>query len=221
MKIRLGLVWSCCVDCAANVGVTQLTETVGIERRDDSSPLLLQDYGRLNDFLHDWEANPSSLKPGPRTPSLISFVGQTGAGKSSLVKLLIDFASNGKQTYSTPVIGSRTDHFPTSEDVHLYLDPSTAASNRPILLADCEGLDGGDREPIGASLKSRFRKEDEQIARNDDGFFKRQRVSYECALQWSMIGPKTRSRGFAVTHVYPRLLYAFSDVIVFVLRNHR
>ncbi|KAK1832963.1 acyl transferase/acyl hydrolase/lysophospholipase [Podospora conica] len=199
------------------------TAWFGIERRDDSSPLLLQDYGRLNDFLEDWVANQSSLKPGPRTPSLISFVGQTGAGKSSLVKLLIDFASNGKQTYSTPVIGSRTDHLPTSEDVHLYLDPGTAASNRPILLADCEGLDGGDREPKGASLKSRFMKEDEHIARNDDGFFKPQRVSYECALKWSTPGPnlKTRSRGFAVTHVYPRLLYAFSDVIVLVLKNPR
>ncbi len=204
--------------CAANVQVVQLTVAAGIERLNDSSQLLLQDYGRLNDFLDEWKARKYS---GPRTPSLVSFVGQTGAGKSSLVKLLIDFASNDKQTYSTPVIGSRTDHLPTSEDVHLYLDPRTVSTNRPILLADCEGLDGGDREPAGARLKTRFRKEDEQAARNDDSFFKRQRVAYECQLRWSMTGPKAQGRGLAVTHVYPRLLYAFSDVIVFVLRNHR
>ena len=197
------------------------TAWFGIERPNDSSPLLIQDYGRLNDFLHEWEAKKDPSTSGPRTPSLVSFVGQTGAGKSSLIKLLIDFASNDKQTYSTPVIGSRTDHLPTSEDVHLYLDPRTASTKRPILLADCEGLDGGDREPVGSRLKARFRKEDEHIARNDDNAFKRQRVAYECELQWSVTGSKTRSRGFAVTHVYPRLLYAFSDVIVFVLKNHR
>lgn len=185
---------------------------------------MLQDYGRLNDFLNDWEAkkDPSASPSGPSTPSLVSFVGQTGAGKSSLVKLLIDFASNDKQTsYSTPVIGSRTAHLPTSEDVHLYLDPRTASTDRPILLADCEGLDGGDREPVGARLALKFRKEDEQSARNNDEFFKRKRVVYDCPLQWSVKDGKAGSRGTAVTQVYPRLLYAFSDVIVYVLMNHR
>jgi len=200
------------------------TAWFGIERPNDWSPLLIQDYGRLNDFLNEWEAKKGLSTSGPRTPSLVSFVGQTGAGKSSLIKLLIEFASNDndKQPYSTPVIGSRTAHLPTSEDVHLYLDPRTASTKRPILLADCEGLDGGDREPVGAKLKAQFRKEDEQVARNNDGFFKRQRVAYECELRWSITNEsKTRSRGFAATHVYPRLLYAFSDVIVFVLKNHR
>ncbi|KAK1756460.1 acyl transferase/acyl hydrolase/lysophospholipase [Echria macrotheca] len=198
------------------------TAWFGIERRNDSSPLLLQDYGRLNDFLNKWELNKDLPTSGSRIPSLVSFVGETGAGKSSLVKLLIDFARNDRKIdYSTPVIGSRTDHLPTSEDVHLYLDPRTASGNHPILLADCEGLDGGDRDPEGAKLKALFRKEDEQTARNNDEFFKPQRVLYECALQWSMKGSMARSRGFAVTHVYPRLLYAFSDVIVYVLKNHR
>jgi len=184
---------------------------------------LLQNYGRLNDFLDGWKANNDSTSTvGPRTPSLVSFVGETGAGKSSLVKLLIDFASNdNKETYSTPVVGSRTHHLPTSEDVHLYLDPRTASTTRPILLADCEGLNGGNREPEGATLKKQFMEEDERAARNDDNFFKRQKVAYEYPLQWSINGTRTRSRGFAVTHVYPRLLYAFSDVIVFVLKNHR
>ncbi|KAK0631476.1 hypothetical protein B0T14DRAFT_3900 [Immersiella caudata] len=200
------------------------TAWFGIERPNNSSPLLLQDYGRLNDFLNDWEAkkDPSISPSGPSTPSLVSFVGQTGAGKSSLVKLLIDFASKDKQPrYSTPVIGSRTAHLPTSEDVHLYLDPRTASANHPILLADCEGLDGGDREPVGARLAVKFRKEDEQFARNNDEFFKRKRVVYHCPLKWSVKEGKAGSRGTAVTHIYPRLLYAFSDVVVYVLMNHR
>ena len=45
------------------------------------------------------------------------------------------------------------------EDVHLDLDPRTASTKRPILLADCEGLDGVDREPVGSRPKARFRKD--------------------------------------------------------------
>jgi hypothetical protein len=33
--------------------------------------------------------------------------------------------------------------------------------------------------------------------------------------------PSTRSRAFAVSHLYPRLLYTFSDTIVYVLKNAR
>jgi len=38
-----------------------------MERPDDSSPLLLQDYGRLNDFLSEWKAKKYSSTSGPIT----------------------------------------------------------------------------------------------------------------------------------------------------------
>jgi hypothetical protein len=39
--------------------------------------------------------------------------------------------------------------------VHLYLDPSTFLSEAPILYADCEGLDGGERLPLATTSRQR------------------------------------------------------------------
>lgn len=43
--------------------------------------------------------------------------------------------------FPSPVVGSAiNDKLPTSGDVHLYADPSTAPEQTPMLFADCEGL---------------------------------------------------------------------------------
>lgn len=204
--------------------------SIGIERPEDNSPPVFQDYGRFSDlmgitdplrrqpsFLEQW----TQVERDRRTPSLVSFVGQTGAGKSTLVKLLVDFSVNGIEQYSTPVVGPRGAHLPSSEDVHLYLDPRTADSLSPLLYADCEGLEGGEREPLGAKFKKKYRMnnsrlpDDEQQRHVDTSG-----VVSERELEWAS-GPRSSTREFAVTNLYPRLLYTFSDVIVFVLRNPR
>ncbi|KAK4198920.1 putative lysophospholipase-like protein [Triangularia verruculosa] len=199
----------------------QNTAWFGIDRPDaDDLPLQLQDYGRLLDLTNYWERQALSSSRDHRTPSLVSFVGETGAGKSSIVRLLIDCNTMQGQTASKPIVGPPSNILPTSEDVHLYLDPKTEKTPRPILFADCEGLNGGDSDPFTAQFKRKWDTEDEETARADGAFFKEQKVVCEYDLVWSTLAG-SRSRGFAVGHLYPRLLYAFSDVIVFVLRNSR
>ena len=39
-------------------------------------------------------------------------------------------------------------------------------------------------------------------------------------LEWA-IDDEKKQRGYAVTELYPRLLYTFSDTVVFVIRNPR
>jgi len=141
-----------------------------------------------------------------------------GAGKSTVVKLIIDLHSTQEEGDATPVVGSAGEDVPTSGDVHLYPDPQTFESDTPILYAGCEGLDGGEREPKATA----FRKKEKISKVGRVGSFEkrmqRRPHTSERDLRWADTNVK-RSRAFAVTHLYPRLLYTFSDVVVFVLKN--
>jgi hypothetical protein len=102
------------------------------------------------------------------------------------------------------------------------MDPLSAHSATPLLYVDCEGLEGGEREPIGAKLrKERLRALSMQDLDDDDERLFRSR--YACSereLLWAK-SIETKGREFIVTNLYPRILYTFSDVIVFVLKNPR
>jgi energy-coupling factor transporter ATP-binding protein EcfA2 len=115
----------------------------------DSGQRLLHDFGRYEEFLSQSSFSPKS----GQFPSLISFVGPTGAGKSTIVKGLVKLPEsiNGDLRQQTPVVGLvQHQAVPTSGEVHLYWDPSSLKSARPLLYADCEGLGGGSREPMAA-----------------------------------------------------------------------
>ena len=143
-----------------------------------------------------------------------------GAGKSTLIKLVIDLSTKDNESFPSPVVGAAGLDLPTSGDVHLYSDPQTSKSNNPILYADCEGLEGGEREPLGARLK---RKDKSSKVGRIDSFEKKvlkANHTSEREITWADTNTK-RSREFAVTHLFPRLLYTFSDVVVFVLKNPR
>jgi len=114
--------------------------------------------------------------------------------------------------FPSPVVGSpKDDQTPTSADVHLYADPATFFEWEPMLYADCEGLDAGEELPMGAEAKRTTRQEAERLVRKA---FSSTRVR---RIDWANTDQKC-TRQFAVTELYPRLLYTFSDVVVFVLR---
>lgn len=162
-------------------------------------------------------SSSSFVDPVERSPSLISFVGQTGAGKSTVIKLLLESQSNGlPRSDSSPVIGVVGKHVPTSEDVHLYMDPASSLSQAPLLYADCEGLDGGEREPVATSLRiEKLQRKQQRATISRHGPH-----SIEREIHWAK-SRAHRTRNFAVSSFYPRVLFTFSDVVVFVHRNAR
>lgn len=116
--------------------------------------------------------------------------------------------------YPSPVVGSAiNDKVPTSGDVHLYADPASFSTERPILYADCEGLEGGETVPYGSQSRSRSGSGSKKNKKLQKVMNTRPRI-----IAWAN-DEKTRKREYAVTELYPRLLYTFSDVVVFVLRN--
>ncbi|KAF7502349.1 hypothetical protein GJ744_006003 [Endocarpon pusillum] len=183
----------------------------GVEK-DDNGKFIFTDNGRYTSLM-TMTKQPTATE---RYPLLVSFVGQTGAGKSTLIKMLVSLKeSNWHQPiddlFKTPITGSvKDDRSPTSGDVHLYIDPQSAFSDLPMLYADCEGLEGGEVPPRAKTIKNLLNKKPEKPV---DGTTRELQVP----VDKGQIGV----REYAVRNVYPRLLYTFSDVIVFVLKNTR
>jgi energy-coupling factor transporter ATP-binding protein EcfA2 len=204
----------------------QDTTWFSVERRDGELPVLCG-HGRYAALMASSPMGRSS-----RYPQLVSFIGQTGAGKSTLVKILIEQKAqpDSHEEYAasrTPIPGSvMNDSTPTTGDVHLYADPATFFGTSPMLYADCEGLDGGEAPPVSVAAQQWDPSSTNPIPRHSGSKRRNKDISRYWAarqirreLTWARDNEERQKREFAVAHLYPRLLYTFSDVIVFVLQN--
>ncbi|KXJ85558.1 hypothetical protein Micbo1qcDRAFT_127798 [Microdochium bolleyi] len=206
------------------------TTWFGLDRDADGHPIL-SEYRRYASVMME----AATETPAVRYPSLVSFVGQTGAGKSTLIRLLIDPTNEENKGYTSarpvaPVLGRSACEVPTSADVHLYTDPKTFLTDRPMLFADCEGFDGGERDPIALggvpAIKPAISRKPVSPMNSFRRITKRSQrllLGTRHFLHWARKDApnheKTSKREYAVTEMYPRIFYAFSDVIVFVINN--
>lgn len=161
-------------------------------------------------------------------PRIVSFVGQTGVGKSSIIKVLIRHLWELEPTTvntAVPVVGESRSSRPTSSDVHLYYSPldTEAKPKRPLFFIDSEGF-GSTVESVAAEsrLRALGRKTQSEPAKETDtatlGTASRALKSVmdagKRALEW--ISPDV-NRSAAVEELFPRLIYNISDVVVYVV----
>jgi len=184
-------------------------------------------------------------------PTFVSFIGNTSAGKSTIVRamLLLGLLNSSGEVSSNPGTKSldlvrkvkegecympvprsgNTEHKtdPTTFGVHLYPDedPSTELVGRspspssaqastsqiarfPLLFADCEGFGAG-TATTNAMRLTEWQEENESAESEKPGIIKLP-ITAPCYSNGSKTG---------IDLFYARILYAISDVVVFVTKS--
>jgi len=193
--------------------------------REDTGELRLEEFPRFGRLVEDHRR-----KHGQKSPcyaQLVSFIGNTGAGKSTLIRVLVqqpwDIGHLGaaeRPSVCLPIAGRCGDTVPTSGDVHLYAAPHIDAAQewRLLLYADCEGFRGGN-QPAALKVKQHaFAELHEAIKARTASSVRwvREALSFLNGPRKWILNLKG-SRENAVRELFPRLLYNFSDVVVHVI----
>ncbi|KAK8925538.1 Phospholipase A I [Metarhizium anisopliae] len=178
-------------------------------KSEESTTLDLEEYDGFNKII-DEHCQTYNVSTSECYPRVVSFIGDTGAGKSSLIRLHIEHAWESQirpleDSFRVPVIGLPSSSLPTSGNVHLYRDYTVDSLDKssPLLYVDCEGFKGSGRGEFEEALK---KEQDQGIISRSYNFVRRK------------LSGMTR-RDYAVQELFPRLLYNFSDTVVYVVRS--
>ncbi|KAI1090318.1 hypothetical protein F5B19DRAFT_463449 [Rostrohypoxylon terebratum] len=183
----------------------------GVTQDEENDYILGEGAAYYSLLLEDPIINPLNTNP-----CLVSFVGVTGAGKSALINLLIKFSQGEFPVLETPVVGDRGGFSSTSADVHLYSDPITIDTSCPMIYADCEGMQGNS-DPSAAQHQRETESDQDQRA-----LVPQQWLNEFKPIKVQLAGKNSaEGRENFTSNLYPRLLYIFSDVIIYVLQNTR
>ncbi|UKZ82727.1 hypothetical protein TrVFT333_010523 [Trichoderma virens FT-333] len=100
-----------------------------------------------------------------------------------------------------------------TEDIYCCPVPGLLDDSIPTT----EGMSGGERLPRALeTLEAQFQEAAENIMKVRNKI----KGKLNKTISWAN-DPEKRSREFAVKHLFPRILYTFSDVIVFIFREMR